>query len=88
MKMKRSRGELPARHGNCPITITSNKHDPARLRKPEQIPRLVPVVDGRVQVGRRDADVGVTRGVANLGQCAAASQGVANKGVAAVVDRE
>jgi hypothetical protein len=52
--------------------------------------KVVPVrIDaGHVQVDRGDAHVGVAGRVTDLGQGAAAGQGVADGGVAAVVDRE
>jgi hypothetical protein len=48
--------------------------------------QLLVVVHGQVQVGRGDAYVCVSDGVANFGQDAAAGQGVADERVPAVVD--
>ena len=75
------------RHGQCLIAITSDKRRHAALCKSEQVPRRVPVVDGHVQVGRGDTDVGVASSVAGFGQCFATSQGVADVRAAVVVDR-
>ena len=77
----------PGPTGDCPIAITSDKRRPAALCKSEQVPRRVPVVDGHVQVGRGDTDVGVASSVAGFGQCFATSQGVADVRAAVVVDR-
>ena len=44
------------------------------------------IVDRDVQVGRGDAHVGVTRGVADLGQGSTAGQGMADERVPAVMN--
>jgi hypothetical protein len=53
---------------------------------PKQIPDCCFVFDGHVEIAARNADVGMARSVANLGQRPSAGQGVADKGVSAVMD--
>jgi hypothetical protein len=58
------------------------------LPRAEQIPDSSIIVHRDMQVDARDGEIRVPRGDANLGQSATAGQGVANKRVPAVVDRE
>ena len=44
------------------------------------------IVDGDVQVCRRDADIGMTRGVASLSKTFSARKGMRDKGMPPVVD--
>lgn len=55
--------------------------------KPKQLPRPIVSIHGRVQIRRRHSHVSVPRGVADLGQCAAAGQGRADERVPVVADR-
>ena len=55
--------------------------------KPKQIPHGI-VLDRHVQIARRDAHVGVPRGVSDLGQRPTAGQGMADERVPPVVDRQ
>ena len=48
----------------------------------EQIAQRRIILDGHLQIPAGDADVAVPRGITDLGQRAAAGQGVADEGVA------
>jgi hypothetical protein len=64
--------------------VTHNDRTPL-LKKISNLPFII---HRHMQIPRRDAHVGMPRGVANFGQRAAAGQGVADERVAAVVDGE
>ncbi len=65
------------------VTAVSNSNSGVAEKIPDPF-----VIDGDVQIHRRDADVGVSRGVAHFGQCSPPGEGVTDKSVPPVVNGE
>jgi hypothetical protein len=57
------------------------------LPHPEEIPDRCLIVNGDVQIAACDAHIRMSSGISDLGQRSSAGQGMADKRVAAVMDR-